>query len=294
MPTRIPCCPKIWDEGASVRARVVVLGTAQDGGVPHAGCTCPTCAHARRDPAHRRRVASIGIVGVTGRRLLVDATPDLPAQIARLAEVVDAHDHVPDAVLLTHAHVGHVLGLAWFGREAMSVRGLPLLGTASMAAYLRANRPWAHLLDRGEVVLEIVRPGVSFDFDGVAVTPFLSPHRSEDTDTLGLHVRGDRRTVVYVPDADRFDDALVARIVAADDALVDGTFHDAGELEGRPLDDVPHPLVCESVERLAGARGRVWFTHLNHTNALLADEPPRLPPPFAVLDDDAAFPLGPA
>src|SRR6185436_8149491 len=37
----------------------VVLGIAQDGGVPHIGCRQEACEAARRDPARRQRVASL-------------------------------------------------------------------------------------------------------------------------------------------------------------------------------------------------------------------------------------------
>lgn len=41
---------------------VVVLGSAQDGGFPHAGCYCAQCERARLDPAYGRLVASLGVV----------------------------------------------------------------------------------------------------------------------------------------------------------------------------------------------------------------------------------------
>src|SRR5262249_38312517 len=40
----------------------IVLGIAQDGGVPQIGCTQELCVAARRDPAKRQRVASLGLV----------------------------------------------------------------------------------------------------------------------------------------------------------------------------------------------------------------------------------------
>src|SRR5580693_6001704 len=72
----------------------IVLGVAQDGGVPHLGCTQDFCRRARRDPSLRRLVASLGLVDrQAGKRFLVDATPDLPAQAERLGGL-------PDAILL--------------------------------------------------------------------------------------------------------------------------------------------------------------------------------------------------
>src|SRR3954451_6115909 len=62
--------------------RVVVLGIAQDGGMPQTGCDCSHCSAARGNPALARHVASLAIhIPQTGHVYLVDATPDLPAQI---------------------------------------------------------------------------------------------------------------------------------------------------------------------------------------------------------------------
>jgi pyrroloquinoline quinone biosynthesis protein B len=273
--------------------RALVLGTAQDGGLPHAGCACGRCEGARRDPARRRRVASIALVGVTGRLLLVDATPDLPAQLALAAEASGRPVGDVDGILVTHAHVGHYLGLAWLGREAMHARALPLLGTERMLGFLRRNRPWSHLFERGEVVARLLAPGVPFDADGLRVEPFLSPHRAEDTDTIGIDVRGPSRRLVYVPDADAFPPEVVTRVREADEALVDGTFATPEELPRR-VAEVPHPFVRDSVVTLAGGRGRVRFTHLNHTNPLAdADGPAAraLPEGFGVLADGDVIPL---
>lgn len=275
-------------------ARVLVLGTAQDGGVPHAGCDCDTCRAAHHDDTRRRRVASVALVGETGHTLVVDATPDLRSQLHRLARAAGRDRLVPDALLITHAHVGHYLGLAFLGREAMNVRGTALWATASMAAFLRANKPWSWLVERGQVVLQELRPDVAFEFDGVRLVPFLSPHRGEDTDTVGLEIECAARRLVYLPDADEFTPALVERIARADVALVDGTFHDPSELPGRDLGEIPHPFVARSLEVLASARGEVWFTHLNHSNALIHPDParrPALPEGFGVLEDGAAFTL---
>ena len=41
----------------------ILLGTAQDGGVPQAGCYCANCAPARTDPTRRKLVVCLGLVG---------------------------------------------------------------------------------------------------------------------------------------------------------------------------------------------------------------------------------------
>jgi len=270
---------------------VHVLGTAQDGGFPHAGCGCAHCEHARENPLLRRRVSCIGIVGETGRCLLVDATPDFATQLADLAAAAGRAQPGVDAIVLTHAHVGHYLGLAMLGREAMSARKVPVHCTRSMQRFLRGNRPWSHLVERDEIQLATLDPGQTLEFDGASIAAFLTPHRGEDTDTIGVEIRGAKRTLIYVSDADVFPPALAERILEADVALIDGTFHARDELPHREILEVKHPFVTESVARFADARGQVMFIHLNHTNALLAPEPPPLPDGFAVAREGDSFAL---
>src|SRR6266536_3532869 len=100
--------------------QAVVLGIAQDGGVPHLGCRQKLCVEARRDPSKRRTAASLGLVDArAGKRFVIDATPDFAMQVERLGGL-------PDGILLTHAHVGHYLGLAQLGREVANTRSMPL------------------------------------------------------------------------------------------------------------------------------------------------------------------------
>jgi pyrroloquinoline quinone biosynthesis protein B len=288
---------------------VVVLGTAQDGGLPHAACTCPRCVDARRDPGRRRRVASIAIVvPSTGRRFLVDATPDLREQLD-LLPVVGTHatgkvDRAPvDGVLLTHAHIGHYLGLEFFGFEAVHTLGLPVHATPRMAAFLRANAPWSRLVERGEIEIREATPGTAFDLDaGVRVTPFNVPHRDEDSDTVGFAIAGPRHTIVYVPDTDRWDtwsgEARRA-LDACDVALVDGTFFSAGELPGRDVSSIGHPLIVATMDllrdRVRAGRLRVLFTHLNHSNHALdpsgAERRAIVDGGFEVAEDGQRLPL---
>src|SRR3954466_3689316 len=63
----------------------IVLGIAQDGGYPQAGCNRADCIDAWRNPKLRQRVASLAIVDPqTHQRWIIDATPDLPSQLASL------------------------------------------------------------------------------------------------------------------------------------------------------------------------------------------------------------------
>lgn len=276
---------------ARVSVTVHVLGTAQDGGFPHAGCACASCEGARRDPARARRVASLGLVGATGRCLMIDASPDFGEQLAALSAAAGRTPPGLDALVLTHAHVGHYLGLAMLGREVMSAKHVPVYGTLSMRRFLERNRPWSHLIERQEIECHTLRPGEALAFDGARIHAFLSPHRSEDTDTIGIEIEGPTQRLVYVPDADVFPPALADRIREADVALIDGTFFHRDELPHREILQVRHPFVAESVELFDDAKGQVIFTHINHSNPLLSDDPPALPYGFRIAADGESFTL---
>jgi pyrroloquinoline quinone biosynthesis protein B len=258
--------------------RVVVLGIAQDGGVPHIGCRQERCEAARRDPPRRERVACLGLVdGAEGRRFLIDATPDLASQLESLNAGGPGPRPIVDGILLTHAHIGHYTGLMYLGREALGASGVPVWVTARMARFLRQNGPWSQLVALGNVVLREMTPGREVALSGrLRVTPLLVPHRGELSDTVGFRVRGPSRSLLYVPDVDswrRWDRRLSEEVAGVDWALLDGTFEDRAEVPGRSRAEIPHPLVGETAALLTPApgRARVFFIHLNHTNRLLWD-----------------------
>lgn len=251
----------------------VVLGVAQDGGVPHAGCQQAFCVEARRVPARRVLIASLGLIDRdAGKRFLVDATPDFAAQMERLGGR-------PDGILLTHAHIGHYLGLAQLGREVLGARGVPVFCTPSMARFLRDNRPWSRLVSQGNIAIREIEPGVEIALTpGLRVTAIPVPHRDEDSDTVAFLIRGSDRKILWLPDIDKWEkwDRRLEDLLADPTltAFVDGTFFSADEIPGRSIADIPHPLVRETMERVtpvANARGRIFFVHLNHTNRLLWD-----------------------
>lgn len=263
---------------AAAGVKVMVLGIAQDGGVPHIGCRQDLCVRARRDCTRRQRVASLGLVDETdGARFLIDATPDLPLQMEALPGAPADRRRPVDGILLTHAHIGHYSGLMYLGREALGARAVPVFATPRMAAFLRSNGPWSLLVSEGHIELHEIEPGRPLGLTPrITVTPLLVPHRDELSDTVGFRVQGPSRSLLYIPDIDKWekwDRSIEDEVAASDVAFLDGTFHEAGEIPGRSLQDIPHPLVPETMARLSAPKlaGRVLFIHLNHTNRLLWD-----------------------
>jgi len=264
------------DAAPPPRPAVRILGAAQDAGLPQLLCPCRHCREARVRPRPEHRVTALAILGRSGRWWLVDATPDLPAQ-------VEAMGSLPAGILLTHAHMGHMTGLLWLGREAVDARDLPLYCSSAMARLLAGNAPWRLLLELGELRPEPFRSGAPLELEaGLTVTPLRVPHRDEFADTHGFLVAIEGGgSLLYVPDVDRWEDwdrDLGQLAVEVDWLLLDGTFFAAGELPGRDPAEIPHPTVRHSMdllqEVLAGGRSQVLFTHLNHSNPLWDPDSP--------------------
>ncbi len=259
------------------------LGTAQDGGFPHAACSCARCEHARGDVGAGRLVASLALVTSGDRVFLVDATPDIRRQLDRVRDLRPVRgrvDRAPlDGVFLTHAHLGHYTGLGFLGFEAIHAKEIPLFATARMVDYLATNGPWSQLVDLRNVVPRKLTPGEPLPIDAsVSVTAYLVPHRDEFADTVGFLFAGPNRRVFYVPDTDGWQhwdvplgDWLDERRI--DVAIVDGSFYSMNELPGRDVASIGHPLILDTIERLqarvAEGRLQVFFTHFNHSNPVL-------------------------
>jgi phosphoribosyl 1,2-cyclic phosphate phosphodiesterase len=86
----------------AVPLKITVLGSGTSVGVPMIGCHCAVCTSA--DPRDNRLRPSI-LIGYEGRNVLVDTTPDFRTQALR-AEIQRV-----DAILFTHNHADHVMGL---------------------------------------------------------------------------------------------------------------------------------------------------------------------------------------
>ena len=271
-PVFVPTAPRPAAAPAPIPSgpHLVVLGIAQDAGHPQAGCTKACCRRELAGDAPGHRVASLGIVDGE-QRFLVDATPDLRRQLGQLSPAGRL-----DGILLTHAHMGHYAGLLHLGREAMGADAVPVWAMPRMRAFLAADRPWSLLVDQGHVALRDLTDGEPVQLtERIAVTPFAVPHRDEISETVGFRIEGPERTIVYLPDIDkwsRWDTPVEDLVRGSDLALVDGTFYGDGEVK-RDMAQIPHPFVVESLSRLGelepGDRDKVRFIHLNHTNPLL-------------------------
>ncbi len=241
---------------------VVVLGIAQDGGVPQ----------------RRQLVTCLGLLDpMSQQQWMFDCTPDFPEQLHRLGS------SVLSGIFLTHAHIGHYTGLMYLGREAMGARDVPVYAMPRMKHFLETNGPWDQLARHDNIDLRQLEDSQPVQLsERLIVTPFLVPHRDEYSETVGFRITGTVRSVLFVPDIDSWNkwDAMGTRIEdvlrEVDFAYLDGTFFSADELPDRDMSAVPHPLITQTMQRFsslpAKERAKVRFIHLNHTNPALRSD----------------------
>ena len=260
---------------------LVVLGIAQDGGVPQAGSdTDPAWA----DPDLRRLVVSLGLIDpVGGRRWMFEATPDFREQLHRLNRLTPTRSSpIPDGIFLTHAHIGHYVGLMFLGHESLGAAGVPVHAMPRMAGFLRDHGPWSQLVEYGNIELRALQADSAAQLgNGLEVTPFVVPHRQEFAEVVGFRIDGPKRSALFIPDIDSWEELDEAGtriedlIASVDVAFLDGTFFANGEIPGRDMSGFPHPFISHSMARLsslpAAEREKIRFIHLNHTNPALRE-----------------------
>ena len=242
---------------AAPAVTVTLLGTGTSTGVPVLGCDCATCTSG--DPRDRRLRTSAHLVAHTDAgpvHLQIDAGPDFRQQALR-AELRHA-----DAVLVTHEHFDHVMGLDdlrplfFWNRAPIPVWALPRTTSALAGIYAYIFRDGTY-------------PGVSkLELRDVGAEPFAVRSRAPESPALArvtplpafhgdLPVLGFRvGRLAYLTDVSRLPKATVDALAGVDTLVLDG------------LRPEPHPTHFSFGEAAAlaarvGARDTV-LVHIGH------------------------------
>jgi pyrroloquinoline quinone biosynthesis protein B len=262
---------------------MIVLGTIQDAGSPHIGCSKECCADLFENPDPGRRVVSLGVYDAqTGKKYLFEATPDMPEQMKALKRFgvesgSDSDSELADGIFITHAHIGHYTGLMYLGKEAINSQNVPVYVMPGMSGFITGNAPWNQLVTNGNIELQILENETPVQLsDSLEVTPFLVPHRDELSETVGFIIRGPRKKVLFIPDIDKWhlwERNIIDEIRKVDYAFLDATFYSGEEINRRDISQIPHPSIIESLELFSELsmeeRQKVCFIHFNHTNPVL-------------------------
>ena len=154
--------------------RVTILGSGTSFGVPQIGCDCAVC---QSDDPRDRRTRVAALVEDGGGRVLIDTPPELRQQL------IVARVHSVDAVLYTHDHADHIMGID--DLRAMSVRfgRLPMYGPPDTLE--RVSRRFDYMFDelpsppgilKPELTTVPLKPGQQVTIAGLPVLPIAFEH----------------------------------------------------------------------------------------------------------------------
>jgi pyrroloquinoline quinone biosynthesis protein B len=255
---------------------------------------------ARREPQRaQHRSQSSAAVSADGRRwFLLNASPDVHAQLARLpvGEPAGMRQMPIEGVVLTDAELDHTLGVLLL-REGRYLQIYATQAVRSIVEHDSRIIPVTRAF--AEVRLETLPVGGSTPLSyrdgcpsGLIVSSFpvpAGPPRFAGGDqpghTVGLLIRDEASsgTCAFVPGCGGLDETLLGKLGQSDLVLFDGTFWKndelialgIGERTAREMDHLPVSGADGSLERLASLEGvhRV-YTHINNTNPMLIEDSP--------------------
>lgn len=226
--------------------RLTILGSGTSHGVPMIGCDCPVCTSA--DPRDRRTRTS-AVFSYDGHHVLIDTGPELRLQcIATGIRSIDA-------ILYTHHHADHVVGLDDV-RRFNWILGRPIdaFGNTATLAYLRRMFSYAFEDDpeypSAKPQLNTIVVDGPFDLLGRRVTPIALLHG--ELPVVGYRI-GD---IAYCPDCNQITDEAMSSLRDLDVLVLDA------------LRRRPHPThfnleqAVEQARRIGAAR--TYFIHIAH------------------------------
>ena len=275
--------------------RVRVLGAAAGGGFPQWNCGCRNCCSVRdgKQGFTPRTQSSIAVTGDNGDWALLNASPDLRAQILQSPAFFpnsNEHRHSPiKRVVVTNGDIDHIAGLLTL-RE---VQPFDLIATAEIHSVIAQNAIFNAL--NAAVVNRIpVQLDKPFELmGGITATLFPVPGKvplfMEDdnvqTDlvgeqTVGVELEAYGKTAFYIPGCATLTDDLRARLSGAQLVFFDGTLWDDDEMiqqkvghkTGTRMGHISMNGPQGSIAAFANLDiGRKVFIHINNTNPVLDD-----------------------
>lgn len=248
-----------------------VLGTSQDAGYPQVGCKNICCQTAWDNPELKKFPSSIAIINKEDRKYwLIDITPEIKTQI----QMIDKFDCSLEGIFITHAHIGHYMGLINLGLEVMNLKNIPVYVMPKMKEFIINNTLLNQLVENNNIKLSLISDGVDINInDNFTIQAFDVPHRNELSETVGYKIIGQKKSAIYMPDIDswdRFEKNLFKLINNNDILFLDGTFYQKSEIKTRDIKKIPHPSIVDTMDMLMDLsdedKQKIHFIHFNHTN----------------------------
>jgi phosphoribosyl 1,2-cyclic phosphate phosphodiesterase len=226
--------------------KITVLGSGTSVGVPTIGCHCDVCTS--RDPRDKRLRPSI-LVSYEGHNVLIDTTPDFRTQALR------ARIERLDAVIFTHSHADHLMGLDDVRPFNFRQKGqIPIFAAPDTMEAIQ--RCFQYIFDGGPRVTNVpkldarVLNGAPFDVCGMEFLPIPILHGTQTI--YGFRFGG----AAYLTDHSEIPEESMALL-----RDLDVLFLDALRYKPHPTHSTVERSV-RTVEQLSPAR--TWFTHICH------------------------------
>lgn len=232
-----------------MKVRIRVLGSGTSSGVPTIGCRCAVCLS--EDPRDKRLRPSILISAGEGdqaRNVVIDTTPDFRAQMltARIDRL--------DAVLFTHSHADHILGLDDIRPFNARQGTIPIHAAPETLDVIRTVFAYAFMPRKVKTYLPQLDlralDGGVFETAGLTFEPIPVMHGDYE-------IRGFRfGNAAYLTDHSHVPDESIAKLGGLDVLFLDALRH-------RP--HPTHTTVADAIEVATriGAK-RTFFTHMSH------------------------------
>jgi phosphoribosyl 1,2-cyclic phosphate phosphodiesterase len=229
-----------------MKARLTVLGSGTSMGVPTIGCDCAVCRS--RDPHDHRTRPSV-LIEFDNHVVLIDSTPDFRQQAIR------ENIRRLDAVLYTHTHADHILGIDDLRPLSFlhKPNKLPLYARREAAEFIRTMFRYIFDADYkfgGLPLVELRTINGPLELFGASFEPVAVIHG--ETEICGFRFGG----AAYLTDHSEIPESSFAKLDDLDILFLDALRHR------------PHPThstvenSLQIVERVKPKRA--FFTHICH------------------------------